>query len=309
MAASAVEECTVDHVVQALNRRKSAGPTSLNQIRVALPKHLRQCDGALAEALRQGRVWQYGRVGKAEQYWTESPADFASSKVEKELRQTPGGLTEKDLVKLVSGALLKGVIEPRELISSLVSQGRLFVQPKINNRQRTVKYTLEPFEFVDQLVAELIAKVNRIAAEAGLDVDAAMERARSVLSSQPAPREPVLRQSAEEASPSVTDDSSPGSAAPPHSEVEISRLILQAMREVNPRVDDGDLVLIPELRQRLDFHQIEKSQFDRLLLSLFMARRVVLSKTSAGLVSDAERQQFVADEEGNFYNTVALWRD
>ena len=305
MTVSAVEECTLDHVVQALNRRKSPGPASVKQIREALPKHLKQCDDALAAAVQQGLVWKYGIVRKSYQFWTEAPADFAARLIETKLRQTPGGMTQAALAKIVGGPLLHGVIEPREFIASLVSQGRLFVQPKIG--KSGVKYTLDPYDFVDRLVSELVVKMNRIVNENGLVAAAAMDRALALLSRQETSQTSVIRHSVAETS-SITAIPSQSSDEPVRSDAEIGELILQAMREIEPRVDDGDLVLISELRQRLDFQQIEKSRFDRILLNLFVARRVVLSKTSAGLASEAERQEFVADEEGNFYNTVALWR-
>jgi hypothetical protein len=309
MVAAAVEVCTIDHVIQALNRRKSAGPTSLPQIRRALPKHLRKCDQALAEAIDQGRVWEYGITAKSKQYWTQSPADFAWSKVEMELKKSSGGVTEKKLLTKVSSPLLKGLVEPRELIDSFVRQQRMFVQPRAKAGQRTLKYTLEPLQFVDQLVSELIAKISKVADLNDLNLAGAMERARSIFLNQPVAHHAVSAPPEGEDKPFFNADIFRRPDQTSRSDSEIGELILQAMREVNPRVVDGDLVLISELRQRLDFHMIEKSQFDRVMMNLYMARRVVLSKTSASLISENERFQFVTDREGHFYNTVALWRD
>ena len=103
-----------------------------------------------------------------------------------------------------------------------------------------------------------------------------------------------------------------GTVVAPSPEAEAERLaveeMLQAMRDINPRVDTGDVVSIPELRSRLAF-RFDKAEFDRCLLDLAEQWRVTLHFfNQAAALSESERLPLVEDEQGQCYNVVSLRR-
>ena len=85
--------------------------------------------------------------------------------------------------------------------------------------------------------------------------------------------------------------------------------LLEAMRTVNPRVDDGDAVLISTLRKELDAH-MPGSDFDLAVLDAVTRRRFAIHRFDRpNLISDEERRELIRDNEGHFYNTISLWRN
>ncbi|WP_157604942.1 hypothetical protein [Schlesneria paludicola] len=315
MTVTTVEQCSVEQLVEAINRRKPSGPVSLNLIRKVLPKPIRQCDEALAEALRIGAVWKYGAVRRIDQYWTEPPAEYAWKLVEQKLQKNPSGVTQKEIQKIATSPVLSGVLDAHDWIASLSSSGRLFAQVRVGKTRKEI-FTTDQYDFVDRLIDQAVANLKDLAEQNQLTLGAVMERALKRLSSDcgmNAEKVETRPQSAAvDSKPPATfghlletvstseEDSTPDS--------EVREQILQAMRDINPRADEGSPVLMHELRQRLDFQQIEKLRFDHILLDLYRAQQVLLFKTSSAQLTSDERHSFVSDADGNFYNAVTFWR-
>lgn len=84
--------------------------------------------------------------------------------------------------------------------------------------------------------------------------------------------------------------------------------LLEAMKNLNPAVETGDMVLISELRRELDAH-MPGTDFDEAILSAVARRRVAIHRFDRPhLVPDHERAQMLRDASGNYYNTVSVWR-
>lgn len=315
MAVTTVEQCSVEQLVEAINRRQPFGPVSLNNIRKVLPKPIRQCDEALAETLRLGLVWKFGIVRGSEQYWTESPADYAWKLVEQKLKKNPKGISRKDLQKIATSSVLTGVLNAHEWVEMLLSSQRLFVQVQVR-KTRTEVFTTDQFDFVDRLIDQAVSSLKNLAERNHLAVAAIMQRARKRLAVDDDLRGDVASVSQSPAEvrskPPVMFgnllDSVSTNSRTATSEAEVREQILQAMRDIEPRAEEGKPVLMQELRHRLDFQQIDKLRFDQILLELYRAKQVLLFKTSPEQLTSDERFNYVSDADGNFYNAVTFWR-
>ena len=89
---------------------------------------------------------------------------------------------------------------------------------------------------------------------------------------------------------------------------ETGRLLLDAIRDINPRAATGDLIRIAELRQRLEW-QMERPVFDRELLDLAARKRIALHPFDrAATLTESEREFLLSDGAGKWFNAVSLWR-
>lgn len=300
MAAAMTDDCTVEHVRQALEQRKKPGPATASAISTALPQPIRPAKGALAELLTRAvageELWEYPPQKGQPRYWTQSPRDLAWQRVEALLVQKDR--TAAELKKPLVKDELKGLIESEAFLAEMVATEKLFLLPK-PPRTKAAKYSLRPIDFsvyakhVVGPVDAFIKKLKTLAYKEGLPERAVFELAHAQVGDQIG-------------APFVI---STAKTTTPVSSTELPETILQAMHDINPRVADGDLVLIPELRQRLDFLADDRERFDKTLLEMFRDRQVVLSRQNAGTLPESERAQLVTDHVGNYYNTVALWRD
>jgi hypothetical protein len=85
--------------------------------------------------------------------------------------------------------------------------------------------------------------------------------------------------------------------------------VLDAMRQLNPRVEQGDLVYLPHLRTALKDRFPDKVPFDRVVLSLAEQRRVQLqSHPVPSQIKPAERESMIEDGSGSFYMVIGLRR-
>jgi hypothetical protein len=85
--------------------------------------------------------------------------------------------------------------------------------------------------------------------------------------------------------------------------------LLEAMRTVNPRVDQGDMVDIASLRREVDAH-LPGTDFDAAVLDAVYRQRLAIHRYDRPqLITPEERALLLRDEEGNFYNTISLWRN
>lgn len=88
---------------------------------------------------------------------------------------------------------------------------------------------------------------------------------------------------------------------------DIDSHIIEAMHAAAPRVANGDVAPMKEVKAHLREKGYTDKQIDDAMLGMFGKRKIVLSKVSAHLVPKSERQHHVADDEGNLYNVASLW--
>jgi hypothetical protein len=88
-----------------------------------------------------------------------------------------------------------------------------------------------------------------------------------------------------------------------------SHVVLETMRELNPRVAEGDLVYVPHLRTALRDHFPDKVAFDRAVLALAEQRVVHLqSHPVPSQIKREERESMIDDGSGSFYMSIGLRR-
>lgn len=98
--------------------------------------------------------------------------------------------------------------------------------------------------------------------------------------------------------------------------------VLNAIKRVNPAVENGDIAHSADVLKHLEKLGIGRNQASRVLLNLAKQRKIILSKFSPALVKglgtgplQKPREELIEgpkDEEhphGQFFNTVGLWKD
>lgn len=211
-----------------------------------------------------------------------------------ELKLSTADATEKSLQTLLRKAL-QGVLEPEEFLRALVVDGKIFRH--LNNR-----YSLQPIDqkSFSKLIGDFAKKLHKFAEQNGVTEEQILQLAERQLREHFGSRLPPVSASVTTA---VAQDTPEPKAPVTNS---LPQRIIDALHQLNPRVADGDLVAIPVLRQQVG---IEKRLFDQVLLELYRQRQVVLSRISAAMVADQDRDDYVVDEDGVIYNTVALWKE
>ena len=319
----------------------SDGPRSVAQIVRDLPKSLRVrpevAESLLVEEVAAGRLYEYPKVRNKTQFWVRSPLEFARSLILSKLQAAP--VTRTDALKVIKGKAFEGLSKSvrDQLFDELLQEGALsrhppFIgtgrapKPKFGSRRpapadylrdaiRKVAGVLELSER-DALEAAVLCAQQELRllepepqsileAEAESDVKRPPESERkndlqSVPSSAP---EPDLL-------PTVETLSVPGPPDTTNEPVtDPQQLLMAAMRQVNPRVESGDMVDIIALRASLA-SALPGAAFDAALLKAAAQRTLAVHRYDRpGLLQPAERDQLLQDEQGLFYNTVSLWRN
>lgn len=94
------------------------------------------------------------------------------------------------------------------------------------------------------------------------------------------------------------------SAAPPAPAASPDK-VLDEMRRMNPRLGEGGLVSLPDLRQRLG---LPKAAFDAMVLEMADARHIALHRSDrAASMRPDDRAALVQDDRGHSYNAASLW--
>ncbi len=290
-------------------------PMSSKWIREQLPKSLIPAspddfEARLNEATQAGQVWRYGKSDKA-LYWHSAPKAWVQHSLLKTLAS--GMKTKSESVGAVNKLVtVKGLI-PNSLVESafkeLVAEGRVHVHPPYLGG-RTKLHSLrsvDPADYLSRAVKQLsqklsISQSDLTAIAARLTWEEPVEQASSPAVSTAPTSENVV--------PAVHRPRSESFATPPRglSSTEAGGFILQAMMDVNPSVEFGDLVSIRELRERLD-NSLDKASFDQAILDLFSQQRVALHRDDYALTkSESEREVLVHDGHGKYFNVVSLWR-
>lgn len=293
--------------------RRSASPLSPSQIEQQLGKRFRrpraELETLLASLVETGSVSRFSRLRGSWRFWTQPIEEYIDAELRRVMADRPK--TRSDVLKAVKKRL-EGVSEDRigERIRELAKAGVLQEWPTVlGGRSRLFSARqVEPDFYVGDALSKLIEKLSK----AGLSSQAVLEAARTEIERQ------VTRQTgipADEPASIPSDEPKPSddSAGPQTEAADFStpleELILERMPVVEPRAREGGLVPLADLRRCLDFQHTAKGDFDEAVLNLAREWKVSLSRHPhvAGLTED-ERNDLVADGEGNFYNGIAFRR-
>ncbi|MFV0443480.1 MAG: hypothetical protein ACK5Q5_07910 [Planctomycetaceae bacterium] len=262
-------------------------PQTVTWITRQLPKPLRKAtieiEAAIQGEVAAGRLWEHPPQRGQRRYFTRSLDALATAELERKLSAAKGGLLPESGV-LTALKKFVGVDRGRQLLQQLLDQHQLYRHPAVTGK--TIRYASRPIDPRDYLaapVAKLDQDLQKLSQKLGLpatDLKAALMAL-------------ILPESTAASAAAVTDDE-----------------VLQALRDINPRVDTGDVVSLPELRSRLAFRFDTKQNFDRCLLGLAGRWRITLHfYNHAQAMSADERQKYVEDEQGRCYNVVSLRRN
>jgi hypothetical protein len=311
----------------------SDGPRSVAQIVRDMPKSLRVrpevAESLLVEEVTAGRLYEYPKIRNKAQFWFRSPLEFARSLILSKLQGAP--VTRTDALKVIKGKAFEGLPKQvrEQLFDDLLREGALYQHPPFIGTGRAPKPKFgsrspAPSDYLRDAirkVAEVLGLSERDALEAAvlcahqelrllepevqtdLELQPELELQQNSQSGLPSASEPDL-------SPMLETRPVPG---PPETTTETvpdsQELLMSAMRQVNPRVESGDMVDIIALRSSLA-SDLPGAAFDAALLKAAAQRTLAVHRYDRpGLLQPAERDQLLQDEQGQFYNTVSLWRN
>ncbi len=253
----------------------------------------------LKQEVAQGKLWQYPDVKKKPQFWTQAPIEFARVCLIRELQGGPK--SEADVIKSVSklktlASVPAAVVEM--MLSEMLQTGEAHVcPPRIGVKQSKAASRMVSF-FKPDLSDYLRDALKNVAETLGT------------------PFEDILRSTVSfanlelhEIEADKQDRNSSRSTERVSAAATQDERLLEAMRTVNPRVDQGDMVDIASLRRELDAH-LPGSDFDAAVLDAVYRQRFAIHRYDRPqLITPDERALLLRDEEGNFYNTISLWRN
>ncbi len=292
-AESAAAE-TADMLSRVLEQ--SDGPQSVSQILAGLPGSVRPRPAVAEELLRRevsaGRLWRYPDVRRKPQYWNRPQPEFARLCLLRKLQEGRQPVTEV-LKSVTRRKALTGVSADRirQLLEQMIESGAAHVWPPFPGHRQTKRSP--------RIISCFPPDPGVYLRDAFLKIAEVLGRSREeILRSAAAVAEYELRELAIERSlPGVQ----PGAAQ--------DERLLEGMRSLNPRVDDGDMVLIRDLRRELDAH-MPGADFDAAVLDAVYRRRLAIHRFDRpNLITAAERSLMIRDNDGHFYNTISLWRN
>lgn len=291
--------------VELLHRalRQFDGPQPTSAILKQLPKASCPEADVAEELLKQeveaGRLWQYPDVKKKPQFWIQSPTEFARACLIRELQSGPKPETDiiKSVTKLKTLAAVPATAIER-MLSEMLQAGEAHVcPPRMGAKKPKTPSKMLSF-FKPDPSAYLRDALKSVAETLGTPFEDVL---RSTISF--AQRE-LQELELEKRDLNVTRPATKIPAAATQDE-----RLLEAMRAVNPRVDDGDALLISALRRELDAH-LPGKDFDLAVLDAVYRRRFAIHRYDRpNMISEDERSQMIRDNEGHYYNTISLWRN
>lgn len=338
-----VSPTETNDVLQVVRRilGESDRPLSVNQIHKQLPAGLRprkeQLELLLTDAVRAGQVFSHGTYRRNHVFLDRTIPDYAREQLQKLLSREKLLLSQiRKKVKNVSAP------ELTQILDDLVATKQVHRHPPVG-RSRAWRYSALPIDPVDYL-RQPVAKVQQMLVEAGVSGAELAEALRGLAEELGAESSPARAPS--EASPSTTDsaaalppatwptshagrqpDTSPAStpspSAPlspqpsaepaasktPASNEDLAQRILDRMKLVDSRADEGAMIPISELRRLNDFQHEDRAEFDLALWQLVRARKLALHEHgSVGLLTEQQRADHLVDERGRHYHAVSRRR-
>lgn len=303
---AAVAELTLDHIREAL--KESEKPRNAKWIAGRMPKAMRatpnDVTALLSASSLNDRVFPF--VSAAEvAYWQAPPEEYVRIKLL--LKAQSGPRTKAEILRSVAkmefvhGVVAKSAVE--KMFNRLVDEDKVQQYPPLVGA-RTKLFgvgELDPEVYARDALQKLVEKLklpsSRIAevftkvAGSELARCAVVERTETEVGGRDVP---------------LCDHQGAGSvSAVSCREDATDERIVEMMREINPDVDRGDIVSLPELRRRLELSFPDKGSFDAAILQL-VANRVLAIHPCDHALTEADRGAFVQDERGVWYNVVSL---
>lgn len=284
-------------------------PMSAAQILKAIPKSARPKPDELQAILQQEGFWKYGAVGGKPTYLDREPRPH----VQRHIRQVLGGepLTRTEVIAAVKRQKILTGLSKKQLeadFDDLVRNGEVHtLVPYVGKKAKL--FSLTPARPRDYLRQALKAPLAKVATTLGVGVDTFVNVMPDVVALI---QDDLIAEAAKKASRKPRTPKGGTSVvkppAPPADERNLAQELMEAISDVNPRAEHGDLVLISDLRDRRHWH-VDKATFDAELLKLAATGRIALHGFDrAAAVSDAEREAMLRDEADRYYNAVSIRR-
>jgi len=277
------------------------GPLSPRQIRDQIPQAVRPSEAELANALTREGIVAYPGRKDAKTFLNRPPEDLTSSKLLARLQGSPR--TRAEVIGAVTPLKALAALSRKQIegeFDRLVQSGQIQKLPPFVGA-RTALFSVAPPRPADYLQHALEKIADKLKIPPGELLQSVPELVERWVNASPS-HSPSASASSHDAETTGISE-----ATPP--EADIASRILQAITEINPRAGKGDLVVIADLRQRLDW-QLDKTAFDRALLQMAADRQIALHQFDrAELVSSEDRELLVTDGSGRHFNAVSLWRD
>jgi hypothetical protein len=99
-----------------------------------------------------------------------------------------------------------------------------------------------------------------------------------------------------------------GEGAPPApSSIDLKKVILERMLEIEPAARQGAMVYVPELSRAVDFQQGQQGEFQQAVWELVRQERIALHRHGhPANLSPEERGSLITDEQGNYYHGISM---
>lgn len=279
------------------------GPQSASKILGKLPKAIRPKPAVADELLQQevaaGKLWQYPDVRKKPQFGIQSPVDFARVCLVRELRRGPK--SEKAVLKSVTKQKTLATVSAaavQQMLSEMLQTGEAYICPPLVGVKQT-KASPKIVSFFKPDPADYVKDaLQKVAATLGASFEDVLKSTVSFASRE------LQDIELDKQIPNVSRTAADVSASSSQDE-----RLLEAMRTVNPRVDEGDMVDIASLRKELDAH-MPGADFDSAVLDAVYRQRFAIHRYDRPeLKSPEERDQLLRDDNGFYHNTISLWRN
>lgn len=287
-------ELTIDHIRQALSTDIDE-PKSTKWIAARLPKRMnvtsQDISALLAStALPEGiHVFPLKRENR---YWHASPEEYVRQKLVEKARTGPR--TKADLCGAVAklGALC-GLISRKaveQLFSQLIREQVIQTCPAVIGGRSKLYVVGQPMPTF--YVRDVITKLKH---RLGLTFDEVAKAFRSIQGDA----DRCITASA--GTPAQLSVGTPADHLP---DTPADERILISLRELEPRFDEGMLVSLPMLREKLELSFPSHESFDEAVLNL-VDRRVLSIHPYDHPLTEEQRAAFVRDERGTWYNVVS----
>jgi len=298
-------------------------PLDTNKILQAMPRGLRvepeQLLALLEEAVGSGKVWRFKPFrSRRPRFWTRPPAELGRRKVLQAVAKGP--VKEQEVKRQLQLAKIgMSAAEANKLIDEMVREGVLYRHPpyaRVRSR-RLAAQPADPRNYLKKAFDELRSTIDKLA-RCGVEplrvyetlgdmlVDAGRIKRVDRKTPQPEPSDAQQPQATVPCAGVKRSDERPQAET---ADALALDALLAAMRRIEPDVDAGAAVPIPELRRILEAQCPDRHTFDNAILQWWRSGKLVLHKHDyPASLSEQERKELVRDELGNYYVGVAVRR-
>jgi hypothetical protein len=279
-------------------------PLSAAQIAKSLPKSSRLRPEAVETLLEQevsrGSLFAFPKIRNKAQYWIKPPLELARQFLLRKLQSAT--LTRTEALKAIAGKAFEDISRTSrdQIFADLHKEGIIhecppFVGDRKSTRPKYSGHRPDPGDYIRDAIRKVAVTLSLPPEDV---FKAAVDCASRELREIELDRSEMTVQAVAEPAQDLRQQAS----------VQDERL-LEAMRTINPRCDCGDMVDIVRLRKELDAH-MPGVDFDQAVLDAVYRRRVAVHRYDRPeLIPAAQRAQLLRDEQGQYYNTISLWRN